>query len=286
MRNPHVRKSTPVRTSRTANGLSLIELILALGITAMVTVALCGLTSAVQSAWTISRNYHEVCLQGRAVLDRIRWMVGQAGTYRIDGGRVRLGVEVIARTTDGVVLPEILVVWSGGRSGGIQEKRQPTLVLPRINELVIYVPDPGAANRLVEIQFPSNTSTIDFASSGFQTQILSLIAGSTADQRLMLADRLRVCRLSESGASIGCLRFELLQKPTEAQVTNTVVGSDQWHALPWSQGMGFSRGGMRQATVRIELQLETVNGASLVGVSSPTAIPIPGSASVRYAYRA
>ncbi|MCA9095777.1 MAG: prepilin-type N-terminal cleavage/methylation domain-containing protein, partial [Planctomycetaceae bacterium] len=77
-----------------SRGFTLLELILALSITALVVVSLSGLLLAVQNAWSVSRNYHDVGLQGRAILDRINWMVAQAGTYRINGGPVHLGLSV------------------------------------------------------------------------------------------------------------------------------------------------------------------------------------------------
>lgn len=275
-------RTVPRRESR---GFTLLELILALSITALVVVSLSGLLLAVQNAWTVSKNYHDVGLHGRAILDRINWMVAQAGTYRINGGPVRLGLSVISRSVDGVALPETLVVWSGGRSGGIQEKRQPAISLPKVNELIIYTPDPSTPNNLVEIQIASNSSTIDFADVNFATTIQSLIAGSASGDQLKLTDRLRTCRITEFGSLLGNLRFELLQVPSDEQVTTTTIGSDQWYALPWAQGMGFSRGGLRTAAVRLEIQLETVQGSVFVGASSPTTIPILGSASLRYAYR-
>ena len=85
-----------------SRGFTLLELILALSITALVVVSLSGLLLAVQNAWTVSKNYHEVGLHGRAILDRINWMVSQAGTYRIKSGPVRLGLSVISRSVDGV----------------------------------------------------------------------------------------------------------------------------------------------------------------------------------------
>jgi prepilin-type N-terminal cleavage/methylation domain-containing protein len=272
--------------SRETRGFTLLELILALFITSLAVVSLSGLMLAVQSAWTVSKNYQEVGLQGRGILDRVRWMVAQTGTYRIGSGKVQLGLSVISRSVDGVLLPETLVVWSGGRSGGIQQKRQPAVSLPKINELVIFTPDPASPNHLVEILIASNSSTIDFADVNFAATIQSLISGSAAGDRLTLTDRLRTCRVSESGSLLGNLRFELLQLPSNEQVTTTTAGSDQWYALPWSQGMGFSRGGLRTAFVRLEIQLETVQGSVSVGQSSPTSLPILGSASVRYAYRA
>jgi len=266
-------------------GFTLLEMIVALGIAAMLVVSLSGLLLAVQSAWTVSKSYHDVSIQGRAALERIRWMVSQAGTYRIGNEPVRLGLVVISRTVDGVTLPETLVVWSGGRSAGIQEKRQPAVSLPKINELVIYTPDPGGSNRLVEIQMASNSSTLDFTSSTLGTTIQNLISASSAGDRVLLTDKLRTSRVNSGGSLLGNLRFELLQSPSDEQITTTTIGSDAWYALPWCQGMGFSRGGSRQASVRIELQLETVNGSVVVGGSSPTALPVIGSASVRYAYR-
>ncbi len=279
-------KRTLLNSGKQLRGFTLLELILALFITSLVIVSMSGLLMAVQNAWSVSKNYQDVGIQGRAILDRIRWMVGQAGTYRIGSGNVQLGMAVISRSVDGVVLPETLVIWSGGRSGGIQSKRQPAISLPKVNELVIYTPDPSAPNNLIEIQIASNSSTIDFGSVSFSSTIQSLISGSATSDRLSLTSRLRTCRVSQSGSLLGNLRFELIQRPSDEQVATTLIGSDQWYALPWAQGMGFSRGGLRTASLRLEIQLETAQGAIYVGESSPTSLPILGNASVRYAYRA
>jgi hypothetical protein len=190
------------------------------------------------------------------------------------------------------LLPDVLVVWSGGRNGGmaaagVQER------LPTIDELLVYTYDPQETSALVEIAFPDNSGEIDFRDSGFTSQILSLIASSDAEKTL-LCDRIRGSQLFDSNDYLAeyfgsttyvNIRFELSQTPDDSELQTVSAATSGWYELGWAQGIVASDLGMRQATLRMELQISRKSPSAPDADSSVQTIPFFGSASYRYVYR-
>ena len=270
---------------RTA-GLTLVELLIAATITTMLSVALSGLVLAVQAAWEHTRGTEDSAIQARVAFERIKYMVSHAGVYQVAGQPAALGIGVVEHSWFGVVmLPDILVVWSGGRQGGMAE--QGVLQrLPAINELVIYSWDPGAPRHLVEITAPSNTNSIDFSSGNFASTILSLIESSNVEFTL-ISDRIRRSDLPGAGGldEAGNIRFELVQTPSDDELAGVVPGSETWKALKWCQGIVSLNSGMRHAHLRMEIQIEPYETESSSVPATVAAIPFFGSASYRYVYQ-
>ena len=274
---------------------------MAVSVTSILSVILGGLALAVHAARDQARSVTEATSQATAAIDRIKWMVSSAGVYQLPDQPPVLGLAVVPHQVGTVMLPDVLVVWSGGRSGnlaaeGVQER------LPRVSELVIYAPDSSDARRLLEITVPSDSSEIDFRDTNFESRILSLIASRAADP-VLICDRIRVSELDRqgkiltaNGANAGSLvssaakaanvRFELTSTPDETALATAAPGTPEWYDLPWVQGIVSGDSGMRQATLRIELQIAHRPDASSARTdTAAVSTPFFGSVGYRYVYR-
>ena len=274
-------------------GVTLVELTIAIAITSMLSVVLGGLILAVQTAREHTEGLQEAVTFAQATTDRIQTMVREAGVYQMAGSETTLGLAVIPHESAGIELPDTLVIWSGGRNGGmaaagVQQR------LPQLDELIVYTPSLTDPSRLVEIAFPGSSSRIDFRAANFATTILSLLSTSAAEQ-ILICDRIRTSVLADGNVSSGSngggsggvsnVRFELEQTPNNAELATTVPGTDTWNSLSWAQGIVSGDSGFRQATLRIEIQIEPRTDQPSGGDQTPIAVPFFGSASYRYVYQ-
>lgn len=296
-------------------GMTLAELLISMTILSMMSVVLAGMSNAVNSAWSYTKGIEETDLQAQAALERIGFMVSQAGTYKIAGQPTRLGAAVVSRPAGDKPLPDVLVLWTGGRSGGMSANGVQTR-LPVASELLIYTWNASAPSQLIEVAFPDQTTAFDFASSDLTTQVTNLLASKTTEI-IPLCERLRVSSLKGTGSAatlpsaptgpsspwgpslpsappsspttssgtvseVGNVRFALTLTPNDSDLAATAPQTTAWTQLNWPQGKFGSRSGMRQASLRIELQVEP---DGIVRASDTvSAIPFFGSASVRYVY--
>lgn len=274
------------RSRRERSGFTLIEVSMALAITAMLSLILAGLVSAVQTAHAHTRGLEDATLQAQAAIDRIRYMVAHAGAYRVAGGATVSGIAVVNHKWTVYNLPDVLVVWSGGREGGMAAAGEQSR-LPRANELIVFAPDPADPSRLLEYAFPKSTAEVDFQSGGVANQILGLIASPQAGG-VLLCDQVRQSQLPQlawyPAVQAPNIRFELVRTPSDAQLAATTPGTAQWNALPWAQGIAAGDSGLRQTTLRIELIVEERERLS-AGATSSAGVPFFGSASQRHVYR-
>lgn len=192
-------------TTRTSSirgrlGFTLPELLISMVILSMMSVVLAGMSHAVNSAWTYTQGVESTEQQAAAALGRMKFMVSQSGTYRLNGQPARLGMAVVNRTVGSTSIPDVLVLWTGGRDGGMAALGTQTR-LPVASELLIYSGSSGSPNQLIEVAFPGNTAVIDFLASNFTDTITALLASATAE-RIPLTDRLRVSSLSTSASAV------------------------------------------------------------------------------------
>ena len=260
-------------------GLTLAELLISMSILSMMSVVLAGMSHAVNSAWSYTKGVEETDLQARAALERIEFMVLQTGSYRLAGKPTRMGLVVLRRPFGSTDVPDVLVLWTGGRNGGMAASGVQSR-LPTVGELLIYTTDGKTPNELLEVAFPGQTTPFDFGAAGLATQVAGLLAADTAE-KIPLCDRLRVSSLN-SMQSTGHLRFTQTVLPSDDELATAAPLTANWLKLSWPLGQCTNTSGMRQATVRIELQIEP---DGIVRASDTVAaIPFFGSASVRSLY--
>ncbi len=275
-----------VRNQRTRRGLTLVELLMSMAISSILIVALAGIVTATQTAWKHTQGIEDSQAQVTAAFDRMKMMVSQAGIYQINGQAPQVGLAVVSHPWNSIDIPYTLVVWAGGRNGGISD--QGTLKrLPNINELLIYTIDPNDSHNFVEIALPAVDASIDFNSSSFNSTIRSAITSSSAESAL-LSNRVKSSQYILSGkpwgSAVGNIRFDLVKTPSDANLSGVSTGTSAWMSLPWPQGTASASSGLRQATVSYEIQFEVTERTSLNDVNSSTALPFFGSSSRLYAY--
>lgn len=276
------RRSSITRRS----GFTLVELLVSLTLTTMLSFVLGAMILAAHDGWEYSDGLSEAHKQTRISLERIKYMVSQAGQYQLAGQPTTLGVAVVEQTYGTVKAPEILVVWSGGRTGGMAALGVQSR-LPTVNELMIYSPDPADPSHLVEIINPSDASTLDFRAANFALRVLAILKSSSI-QKTLLCDRVRTSTLYSSGKQkpvAGNVRFENLDSPTDAELSGIAAGSPEWFDLVWAQGIVSSSSGMRQTSIRMEFQIEPRRQPLDTSNVTTVAIPFFGSASYRYVYQ-
>jgi Tfp pilus assembly protein PilV len=205
-------------------GLTLAELLISMTILSLMAVVLAGMSNAVNSAWSYTQGMEAADLGSRAVLERISYMVSQTGVYKVAGQPTRLGMAVVTRTAGTASVPDVLVLWTGGRNGGMAAQGVQSR-LPTVGELLIYTWDASRPNVLLEIAFPNQTASFDFAASDLSTTVTQLIASRSAESS-PLCERLRVSTQSSA--------------KTETAAPSTSYGSGSY-GLPGYTG---SNGGM------------------------------------------
>ncbi len=296
-------------------GMTLAELLISMTILSMMSVVLAGMSHAVNSAWSYTKGVEETDLQACAALERIEFMFSQTGAYKVAGQPTRLGVAVVSRPVGKYQLPDVLVLWTGGRSGGMAANGVQSR-LPVVGELLIYSWNASTPNQLTEAAFPGQTAAFDFTASDLTTQVTNLLASTTAEV-IPLCEQLRVSSLSGTGSvavssplptgpsspygpslpmsqpsspssssstalSVGNIRFTLTLTPSDSDLAAAVPQTTAWMQLNWPQGKFGNRSGMRQANLQMELQVEP---DGIVRASDTvSAIPFFGSASLRYVY--
>ncbi|MFM9963514.1 MAG: type II secretion system protein J [Planctomycetaceae bacterium] len=268
--------------TRARRGMTLSELLISLTILSMMSVVLAGMSNAVQSAWSYTKGVEDCDVQAQAAIERIQYMISQTGVYDLAGQPTRVGMTVVQRSVGTTLIPDVLVLWTGGRSGGMAATGVQTR-LPTVGELLIYTWNPSNPSQLIEIGFPGQTATFDFAASDLPTVVANLLSSSTAE-KIPICENLRLSAMNSGGGniSIGNVRFVLTMTPSDTELATAAPQTTAWTQLNWPQGKFSSRSGMRQATLQIELQAEP---DGIVRASDTvSAIPFFGSASQRHVY--
>jgi hypothetical protein len=257
--------------------MTLLELVLAASILLMVVGALGAVANAVQQGYEYCEGYGLATQHARVVLDRIARNVCQAtANEQFPGFLVVPSYEGAWR------YPDVLVVWHP--SGAAANPAG----LPQFNELVIYCPSNSAPNNLLEITVPNDTRTVPAVTNQTQwaTEIQNIQANAAA-QVVTLTNLVRTCATGVTPPLKwrGAVRFESRLVPSDTQWSQYKGGTLAWNQLCWVQGMYGSQTGLRQAWLRVELQL--VPGAAWVATNpaAARAAPFFGSAAVYYQMR-
>lgn len=254
-------------------GLTLVELLAVSAILLMMAGTLGSLALSVQNV-----NEHQfsrgVALQhGQVTLVRLQRRLQQATANNLFPGFVEFSTTVGTHA-----FPDTLVVWDPAGTAADPAG------LPRINELVVYCPNPSAPNELWEITKPADTRAAPALSNTTAwRQELDSFQTSSSAERVVLTNLLRLASLrdgaNKSIATRAALRFETVRRPSAALWDNFVNGTSTWESLPWVQGIYGPNSGLCQSRCRIELQLRPGEDGT---DHQDAAIPFFGSAAVYF----
>jgi len=255
-------------------GFTLLELLIALSIMVIIVSVLGGLAKAVQLSAEYGEGHTEATQHARVIMERITRMVSQATANESFPGFI-----VVAETVESWRFPDTLVVWHPEGSAADPDG------LPRYNELVIYCVDPYSPNRLVEVTVPNDTRTVPpVTDEAAWVSAIESVRTSSWNQKVTLTELVRVCWVTEGSRSTrrGAVRFQTRLRPSAEQWVEYEDGTIDWSDLAWVQGIYGSQTGLRQAWLRMELQLMPGEVAMKNDPGGQQAIPFLGSAVLYY----
>lgn len=253
-------------------GMTLVELLLASAIMAIVAGTLTLLALAVNNTAVYTQGRGETTQHARVIHERLTRLIQEA--YAAEN---HPGAAVLVTHVGTWRFPDMLLVWRP--NGAPQNANGP----PLIREIVIVTPDPDQPNRLLEVTAPLDSRTIPLDSSlqsaAWQAELLALVR-STNSKRTVLTDLLRVASATTDGTissgsaqQRGAIRFELELRPTAAEWSQYRAGSKAWSALAWPQTQFGWKTGLRHVWLRWELQFapqDHVNSAPIPHFGSAT----------------
>ena len=255
-------------------GLTLVELLLAMTILAMVVGTLAGLAHTAEQGFEYCEGYGVATQHAQVALDRITRAI-----YGATANEQFPGCMVVAETVNGWRYSDTLVIW---RPSGAAANPSG---LPQYCELVIYCPRPNYPNQLVEITAPGDTRTVPVVTdtATWLSQIAAIKTNSQS-KIVTLTSLLRSCPIASAYGSAlrGAVRFETRLRPSQDDWNNFKNNVMNWTDLPWPQGFYGWQMGQRQVWVRMEMQLipQAPNGSANPANQAP--VPFFGSASLYY----
>lgn len=270
------------RVENGRGGMTLVELMFAGAISAILVGTMATLAATVRQNSTYDEGQQDAIQHARVVFDRIERFVGEA--YATENYP---GVVVVADLVGTTRFPDTVLIWRP--NGAPTNAAGP----PLIRELVMICPDPADPGRLLEITLPTDSRTIEFNDASLNTSSgRALIAGlktSAASVKVLLTPLLRTATASGSVAGTtttslrAAVRFECELHPTAAEMTSFRGGTTAWNSLNWPQGTFSSTFGLRQVWLRSELQLlgqaRSADGTTPADVA---VLPFFGSATLYY----
>jgi hypothetical protein len=229
-----------------SDGLTFLELIIAMAILAMVVGMLDTAAQAVHQGFACSEGQATATQHARVALDRIISTASQA-TANVNFPGLIVETDQVGAWT----YPDTLVVWHPAGAPA-----DPT-GLPRFNELVIYCPSSVNPNRLLEITLPGNTQVVPAATDQVSWRsVLQSIKQNPPSTSVVVTSLLRTCPMTSGAADVrAALRFQTRLLPSDADWSRYKAGTLAWKALPWAQGLFGSQSGLRQSWLQMELQV-------------------------------
>lgn len=253
-------------------GLTLIELLIAVSIMAVMAGVLGGLATAVQQSNQYTQGHAAATQHARVAWERMARFVAEATATE-----EYPGVVVVYDEVGPWRFPDTLVVWHPG--GPPVNPGGP----PLVNELVLFCPDPDNPYRLVEVTAPNDTRPVplnDALNTPAWRDQLKALARSASSRKVLLTDLVRAA--SVSGQLRGAVRFECQLRPTAAEWRAYQDAVLAWNNLAWPQELYGSRTGVRQVWLRAELQLVPEHLAGQPDPLGQQATAFLGSAALYY----
>lgn len=267
------RDGRPRPSSR--RGLTLVEMLLAISILGITAGTLTGLALAVQQGTTYSQGYSTATQHARVTLERISLAVSRATATDLYPGAV-----VVYDVLGTWQFPDTLVVW---RPGGAPANPQGP---PLAGELVIFCPNPANPDQLLEVTMPGNATPVPLNDAalntpGWRAQIKTW-ASSAAGNQVLLTDLVRAAQF-DSATTRAAIRFQTDMHPSSSEWSACLATPSLWNTLNWPQGLGGSQAGLRQVSVRCELQLLPDSFQGQLDPQAQQTVPFLGSTSFSYA---
>jgi prepilin-type N-terminal cleavage/methylation domain-containing protein len=272
---PNHNRRTIRFASRRA-GLTLVELLSAIAILAVMALAMGTLAVTVQQGSDYSSGRLDAAQHARVVIERMqRTLQGAHASEQFPG------LLVVPYAFSGFTFPDAIVVWSPQGEPANPDG------LPLWSEVVVYCGDDNSPNRLLEIVDRSASRTVPALddTSGWQSE-LDYLKTSPMSKRVVLTDLMRTCKLdlaNSSGSAVRAgLRFEVRHTPSDEDWNQYKAGVTAWEDLPWVQDVHGSRTGLRQSWCAFEIQLMPGADAIIADPSGVSAIPFLGSGALYY----
>ncbi len=257
--------SSPRRLPRRA--LTLLEILIAMGIAAMIMAATATLVKTSQDAFVANTSQARILQSGRLFLTRVRRLFAESFANELFPG-----ARVIAQASPSGVFPDCLVIW---HPGGPPESPDS---LPRLKELIFFYPNPRRPNEILEVTVPhlGNPAPAYEDDTAWQS-VLASVKLDPLRKSITWCDQLRSVAID--GSRRGMLRFAIRMRPTSQEWLDTAAS---WESLAWPQGMFSPQTGIRYVRLGIELQIQTDEKDT----SANGAVPLLASASRKYVLRA
>jgi len=254
-------------------GLTVVELLFAVLIMAIVAASLQAMIGSVEIANDYSQGYGTATQHARVAFNRI-----EAAVHSAYAKSIYPGVWVTQDTDGQWTYPNTLIVWQP--SGTPANPAGP----PLVQELVIFCPDPNQPNDLVQLTVPGNMTSVPTTSLSALTALINSLKTSSTASKIVLTNLLNVVSVSGSSgvAARPAVRFVVTLTPSAASWNSYLTGATAWGNLPWVQGMVSAAEGRREVWLRGEIQL--VPGVTWTGekAAAATALPFLGSTCFSY----
>ncbi len=251
-------------------GMSLIELLLASTVMAMIAGAAGALAVAVNTGSQYSRGQGVAVQHARVALDRI-----QTACLEAHASAAFPGFLVVPQQVGEWTFPDTLVVW---RSSAPADPEG----LPRYAELAIYTPDPASPRRLLEITAPGDHRTVPAPADidAWRAAVATLMERETT-RKTQLTNLVRTPRTDE-GERLAAVRFHVALRPSEEELAAYRSREISWGDVSWAQSVHGGQVGLRQAWCQIELQLTPRVDARANDPEGNAALTFFGSAAIYY----
>jgi len=272
------------KPNRARSGLTLVELLVAAAIMAIVVAALATLSRALYAGAEYGGGHGEAIQHARVALERITRLANEATTSPEFPGMI-----VVAAQQGGYQYPDTLVVWHPAAVAADPAGR------PRFNELVIFCTKADQPNERIELTAPGDTRIVpEYDDLNDWAEEIDNLKSSSSTRQTVLTNLVRTA-FAGSGASgtelRGCVRFNVRMRPADdndpldCDLEAFHAGRKSWEDLPWVQNIYSHSLGLRQGWLRIELQLTPGDQAHSDQSGARAAIPFFDSAAVHYTLR-
>lgn len=272
------------RAIRSRHGLTLAELLMATAVMSIIVGVTGTLALAVREGWQYGAGRADVAQQARVVLDRITRRVTTA-----HASASHPGVGVVSTTVGSYTFPDTLVIWSP--TGTPVNAQGP----PKVNECVIYCPDPANPAQFLEITAPTDSRDLPLDSQLDTATIRNLVEGlktATSSRKVILTKLLRTASTTistggttpqGSGSTLrGAVRFVRELRPSASEWSQYLAGTRTWQNVSWPQDWRGTTTGLRQTWLKIELQFTPPVSQTSPDAAPPETVGVLGSAALYY----